>query len=67
MAAVVLEPGASVSEDELRAHVRGSCARPGRPSASRSRDELPFNETGKLLRRTLRDELAGEFEVGQPA
>ena len=25
------------------------------------RDELPFNDTGKLLRRVLRDELAATF------
>ena len=37
------------------------CARPERRSGSRSRDELPFNETGKLLRRVLRDELGSAF------
>jgi fatty-acyl-CoA synthase len=31
------------------------------PERIQVRDELPFNETGKLLRRVLRDELAAEF------
>ncbi len=67
VAAVVLEPGASVSEDELRAHVSGVLRSARTPERIKITDELPFSETGKLLRRTLRDELAGEFEVGQPA
>jgi acyl-CoA synthetase (AMP-forming)/AMP-acid ligase II len=59
-AVVVLEPGADVSEAELqewvRTHLRSSRA----PAFVEMRAELPYNETGKLLRRVLREELAAQ-------
>ncbi len=59
-AAVVLRTGRSVGEDELRSfvteHLRSSRA----PQIVVFRDELPYNETGKLLRRVVRAELSGE-------
>ncbi len=59
-AAVVLRSGREVGEDELRAwvteHLRSSRA----PQVIVFRDELPYNETGKLLRRVVRAELSGE-------
>jgi fatty-acyl-CoA synthase len=61
VAAVVLRPGDAVSEDDLRAHVQASLRSARTPERIRMQDELPFNETGKLLRRVLRDELAAEF------
>jgi acyl-CoA synthetase (AMP-forming)/AMP-acid ligase II len=61
VAAVVLRPGDEVTEDELRAHVRGKLRSARTPERIRVQDELPFNETGKLLRRVLRDELTAEF------
>ena len=61
VAAVVLRPGDEVTEDELRAHVQGVLRSARTPERIRVQDELPFNETGKLLRRVLRDELATEF------
>jgi acyl-CoA synthetase (AMP-forming)/AMP-acid ligase II len=61
VAAVVLHPGAEVAEDELRAHVRAALRSACTPERIKVTDELPFNETGKLLRRVLRDELAGDF------
>jgi fatty-acyl-CoA synthase len=67
VAAVVLVPGTSVSEDELREHVAGVLRSARTPERIKITTELPFSETGKLLRRTLRDDLAREFEVGQPA
>jgi acyl-CoA synthetase (AMP-forming)/AMP-acid ligase II len=49
------------TEDELRAHVRAALRSASTPERIAFRDELPFNETGKLLRRVLREELAAEF------
>jgi acyl-CoA synthetase (AMP-forming)/AMP-acid ligase II len=57
-AAVVLAEGASVSEDELQAWVRARLRSSRVPSRVVFRRELPYNETGKLLRRVLRAELA---------
>jgi acyl-CoA synthetase (AMP-forming)/AMP-acid ligase II len=49
------------TEDELRDHVRAALRSASTPERIAFRDELPFNETGKLLRRVLREELAQEF------
>ena len=64
VAAVVLHPGATVDEAELRDHVRGALRSAFTPERIKLTDELPFNETGKLLRRVLRDELSDEFSPG---
>ncbi|MGH9113517.1 MAG: class I adenylate-forming enzyme family protein [Acidimicrobiales bacterium] len=61
VAAVVLAPGASATEDELRDHVRAVLRSARTPERIAVRDELPYTETGKLLRRALRDELAAEL------
>ena len=61
VAAVVLQPGAAADEAELRDHVRGALRSACTPERIKITVELPFNETGKLLRRVLRDELADEF------
>ena len=61
VAVVVLEPTAQVGEAELQEHVRARLRSTKTPSRIEIRDELPFNETGKLLRRVLRDELADRF------
>ncbi|MGD9701433.1 MAG: class I adenylate-forming enzyme family protein [Acidimicrobiia bacterium] len=58
VAAVVLEPGASVTEDELKELVRSQLRSTRTPERIQFRDELPSNETGKLLRRVLRQELS---------
>ena len=57
VAAVVLTPGATVSEDELRDFVRARLRSTKTPERIQVRETLPFSETGKLLRRVLRDEL----------
>jgi acyl-CoA synthetase (AMP-forming)/AMP-acid ligase II len=57
-AAVVLEPGHEVTAEELRTWVRDRLRSSRTPHEIEFRDELPYNETGKLLRRVLRDELA---------
>lgn len=53
---VVLRPGASVTEDELREHCRASLAAFKVPSAVEFRAELPKTPLGKVLRRQLRAE-----------
>jgi fatty-acyl-CoA synthase len=61
MAAVVPRTGAELSEEELRDFVRASLRSTRTPERIDIRDDLPFNETGKLLRRVLRDELETKF------
>ncbi len=55
---MVLEQNASATEGELRDFVRARLRSTKTPERIEFRDELPFNETGKLLRRVLRTELA---------
>jgi acyl-CoA synthetase (AMP-forming)/AMP-acid ligase II len=57
-AAVVLEEGADAGESELQGWVRERLRSTKTPQVIQFRGELPYNETGKLLRRLLRDELA---------
>jgi acyl-CoA synthetase (AMP-forming)/AMP-acid ligase II len=61
VAAVVPAEGAAISEDDLRDFVRSRLRSTKTPERIDIRAELPFNETGKLLRRVLRDELADTF------
>jgi acyl-CoA synthetase (AMP-forming)/AMP-acid ligase II len=58
VAAVVLKPDSVADESELREHVRAVLRSARTPETIAFVDELPFNETGKLLRRVLRDDLA---------
>jgi fatty-acyl-CoA synthase len=57
-AAVVLDEGATVTEAELRQWVRARLRSSRTPELVAFREQLPHNETGKLLRRVLRAELA---------
>jgi acyl-CoA synthetase (AMP-forming)/AMP-acid ligase II len=57
-AAVVLRERAAASPDELRVWVRGHLRSSRTPQVINIRDALPYTETGKLLRRVLREELA---------
>ncbi len=56
-AVVVLQPGALATPDELSdwvvAHLRSS----RRPAVVEIRDQLPYSDTGKVLRRVVREEL----------
>ncbi|MFQ5563954.1 MAG: class I adenylate-forming enzyme family protein [Parvularculaceae bacterium] len=54
-AAVVLRPGASVSEGELISFAKASLARFKVPKAIKFMDALPKTSVGKILRRTLRE------------
>jgi acyl-CoA synthetase (AMP-forming)/AMP-acid ligase II len=57
-AAVVLKSGASASEAELQQWVKDRLRSSRVPRQIGFRAELPYNETGKLLRRQVRAELA---------
>jgi acyl-CoA synthetase (AMP-forming)/AMP-acid ligase II len=61
VAAVTCAAGAAVTEDELKDFVRQRLRSTKTPERIQIREQLPYNETGKLLRRVLRDELAAEF------
>ena len=51
-------PGPSAdARPSCRTGCASGCARRGRPVVVEIRAELPYNETGKLLRRTLKEEL----------
>ena len=57
VAAVVPAEGATVSAEELQAWVRGRLRSSKTPDRIEFRSQLPYTETGKLLRRVLRTEL----------
>ena len=58
-AVVVRAPEATVTEDELIAHVKANLAKYKVPKSVHFVDDLPRNASGKLLKRVLRDQLAG--------
>jgi len=57
-AVVVLHEGASVTDEELRQWVRARLRSSRTPQEIEFREELPYNETGKLLRRVIKEELS---------
>lgn len=57
-AVVVLKPAAQASAEELRDWVRNHLRSSRVPGVISFVDALPYNETGKLLRRTIRLDLA---------
>lgn len=56
---VVLKAGAAVPAEELQAHVKARLRSSRVPQRIEFRAALPYNDLGKLLRRVLRQELAG--------
>ncbi len=52
---VVVEEGAAVAEEDLRAHVKANLAAYKAPREIEFMDELPRNATGKVLKRELRE------------
>lgn len=58
-AVVVLRPGTTLTPDELRQHCAGKLGGFKSPKQLVIRDSLPRNPSGKVLKRVLRDELAG--------
>lgn len=61
VAVVVAADGEHPAEGELQDFVRERLRSTRTPEHIEVRGELPFNETGKLLRRVLRDELAERY------
>jgi long-chain acyl-CoA synthetase len=60
-AVLVLRPGSSLTEEELRVHLAVTLAKHKIPSRVWFRNEsIPRNATGKFLKRELRKELIGE-------
>jgi long-chain acyl-CoA synthetase len=57
-AAVVLHPDKRVEADELREWVKSRLRSSRVPQVVEFRDELPYNDTGKLLRRKVKADLA---------
>jgi acyl-CoA synthetase (AMP-forming)/AMP-acid ligase II len=64
-AVVVLQPGRTATPEELKDHVVRHLRSSRRPSVVEIRDALPLGDTGKVLRRLIRAELAGA-RVGGP-
>jgi fatty-acyl-CoA synthase len=56
VAHVVLRSGASASEDDLRKHVKAHLANYKVPKSVVFHDTLPRNETGKVLKRELKED-----------
>jgi acyl-CoA synthetase (AMP-forming)/AMP-acid ligase II len=63
VAAVVLVPGASADEEELRGWVRDRLRSSKTPSRIEVVEALPYNDNGKLLRRLLRTALTAGQDV----
>jgi acyl-CoA synthetase (AMP-forming)/AMP-acid ligase II len=61
VAVVVLAEGATATEPELQGWVKGNLRSSKVPAHIDFVDELPYNETGKLLRRVLKGQLAEAF------
>lgn len=57
-AAIVLKPGAMASGEELQALVKSKLRSSRVPQRVVFRASLPYNETGKVLRRVIRQEMA---------
>ena len=53
--AVVLRDGKAFTEDEIRGHIREHLRSSRVPEVIHYTSELPYNETGKLLRRVVRE------------
>ena len=67
-AAVVLRPAETVSADELRDWVRERLRSSRVPTCIQFNQALPYNEMGKLVRRTVREEMIAEIAArGSPA
>ena len=62
-AAVVLNSGARVEADELQALVKSRLRSSRVPQVIAFRDQLPYNELGKVLRRLVREQFAQAVEA----
>jgi fatty-acyl-CoA synthase len=64
-AAIVLKPGAEVGVAEIQDWVRARLRSSRTPTVIEFRSALPYNESGKLLRRVLRTELVSPGAAGR--
>ncbi|MGH9010711.1 MAG: class I adenylate-forming enzyme family protein [Acidimicrobiia bacterium] len=64
-AAVVLKPGAEATVAELQDWIRTRLRSSRTPTVIEFRTDLPYNETGKLLRRVLRTQLVQPGAAGR--
>lgn len=64
VAAVVVPKGAVASEAELAAWVKARLRSTKTPEVWAFRETLPYNDTGKLLRRQLKGEMTEKAKVG---
>ena len=62
----MLAEGEQASEAELQEWVRARLRSTKTPQLIGFYDEMPYNETGKLLRRVLRTDLAAAGEARAP-
>ncbi|MCU1363854.1 MAG: long-chain fatty acid--CoA ligase [Acidimicrobiaceae bacterium] len=62
-AAVVLAPGANVQPEELIAFAKVHLRTSKTPEFIAVEESLPYTDTGKLLRRAVREQLSKEFPV----
>ena len=67
VAAIIVPRDAAPTADELSAWVRGRLRSTKTPETYEYRSELPYNETGKLLRRVLKQELAARASAREAA
>jgi acyl-CoA synthetase (AMP-forming)/AMP-acid ligase II len=58
VAAIVLHEGSDITQDQLQEFVKTYLRSSRTPEHIEFRPELPYNETGKLLRRVVRDDLS---------
>jgi acyl-CoA synthetase (AMP-forming)/AMP-acid ligase II len=61
VAAVVVAEGRAASEEDLQEWVKRNLRSSKAPAHIAFREDLPYNETGKLLRRVLKSELSEVF------
>jgi fatty-acyl-CoA synthase len=59
LACVVVEPGETLTAEELRAHLEPLVSRWWLPDAVEFIDEVPKTSVGKFSKRTLREKFAG--------
>jgi acyl-CoA synthetase (AMP-forming)/AMP-acid ligase II len=65
-AAIVLVPGASVGLEELKSFARSNLRGAKTPEVIVVLDELPYTDTGKLLRRVVREQLSAAATPSVP-
>lgn len=61
--AMVLAPGHSLTEEDVKAHIRTHLRSSRVPEAVHFCSELPYTETGKLLRREVKTWFLGNADA----